>query len=277
MSKSPFVGQKQADVAMFGNAGKRTFFSASFSIFSSKSEKKPNNRYFHQEYETYDLLNERDVPVEVVFHRIHGGSPKEVAQNGFSGRKDLPKTSLKAYVALNMPYPGFGGTSQTEHALDFAKNGANNKKNYLYSSLNPNKKISILNMLHLEVDDVNESNIKQKMSEMEVMALGDIGSEFILYATDDFENFSKGLPVKNLLSDYNPDVPKTYTKNDVVSPASILLHLAKTGNTSIIAKGIEAKIFTQKDLVELSKRSNCTELADYLQASCEENQMFAHA
>ncbi len=218
-------------------------------------------------YDKFKLLTNVKVPEkEVVWHRIHGEDPESVSKNGFKGRKHLPVNNLKSYVALNTPFGGFGGTVSADDAYEFFKKGANNKKNYCYSSINPNPKVSIPAFIRENSDDITESSTTSKMNEMEVMALGDVGSEFILYATgeEDLQHFFKGIEVENLMSRYNPKLPATYKKSDVESPASVLLHLVTKGCTDIITEGIKKNLFSVNEMVELAKQPKYSDLSNYL-------------
>ncbi|HHT0591766.1 TPA: hypothetical protein ACTXXA_000719 [Legionella anisa] len=229
-------------------------------LFFKCDKKKVLNKYSN-----FQLLTDVHVPAtEVVWHRIHGECPREVAKEGFRGRKKLPVDNLKSYIGLNTKFGGFGGTICTEKALEFAKKGANNLKNFLYSSINPNKKISIPAFIRQTTDELSESTATSKIGEMEVMALGDVTPEFIFYATDEFDKFAEGEEVENLLHCVNPNLPSLYRSSDVATPASILLHLAKTGNMGIIAEGIEKQIFDVEEMSQLAQQPEYSKLATLL-------------
>ncbi|HHT0591767.1 TPA: hypothetical protein ACTXXA_000720 [Legionella anisa] len=217
-------------------------------------------------YSDYKLLTELDVPAtDVVWHRIHGEAPEVVGKEGFGGREDFPTDNLKSYIAFNTEFGGFGGTVSTDKAIEFAKKGANNSKNYLYSSVNPNVKISIPAFIRETTDTVSESTIASKIGEMEVMVLKDVAPGFIFYATDDLEKFARGEEVENLMHRINPQLPPTYKSSDVVTPASILLHLAKTGCTSIIVEGIKKQVFNMEDILQLAKQPEYSALSSCLE------------
>lgn len=221
-------------------------------------------------YDKYKLLTSVTVPEkDVVWHRIHGECPESVAKDGFKGRKDLPTNNLKSYVALNTPFGGFGGTVSADDAYEFYKKGANNIKNYCYSSINPNPKLSIPAFIRENADDVAESSTTSKISEMEVMALGDIGAEYIVYATgeDDLEKFFSGIEVENLMSRYNPKLPPRYKKSDVESPVSVMLHLIKTGCVEFLTESVKKGVYSVAEMVELAKQPLYSELSDYLKGA----------
>ncbi|QLZ69136.1 hypothetical protein FOLKNPGA_01918 [Legionella sp. PC1000] len=217
-------------------------------------------------YSDYKLLTEIDVPATgVVWHRIHGEAPEVVGKEGFGGREDFPTDNLKSYIAFNTAFGGFGGTVSADKAIEFAKKGANNSKNYLYSSVNPNVKISIPAFIRETTDELSESATASKINEMEVMVLKDVAPEFIFYATDDLEKFARGEEVENLMHRINPELPRTYKSSDVVTPSSILLHLAKTGCTTIIAEGIKKQVFNMKEMLQLAKQPEYAALSEYLE------------
>lgn len=217
-------------------------------------------------YSNYQLLTEIDVPAtSVAWHRIHGESPKDVTKDGFSGREDFPKDNLKSYIAFNTKFGGFGGTISIAKALEFAQNGANNISNYLYSSVNPNKKISIPAFIRETADMISESTTTSKICEMEVMAVGSIPAECIFYATNELDKFAKNEEVENLMHRTNSKLPATYKRSDVDTPAAILLHLIKTGCTSIIETGIKNKSFDLEEMKLLAKQPEYSKLAIFLE------------
>ncbi|WP_454780781.1 hypothetical protein [Legionella sp. WA2022007384] len=224
-----------------------------------------NSVSFSSPYSDFKLVTDTHVPAtDVVWHRVHGETSEAVIKDGFGGREGLPIDNLKSYIAFNTEFGGFGGTVSIEKALEFAQNGANNVKNFIYSSVNPNKKISIPAFIREMTDMLSESVTASKINEMEVMALGDIKPEFVFYATDDLDNFARGEEVNNLMHSVNPKLPATYRSSDVVTPASILLHLAKTGCTSIITACVQKQIFNIEDMIQLAKQPEYSELSNFL-------------
>ncbi|KTD75629.1 hypothetical protein [Legionella waltersii] len=220
---------------------------------------------FSRPYSDFQLVTDKHVPAtDVVWHRVHGQVSEAVFKDGFSGRENLPTDNLKSYIAFNTKFGGFGGTVSIEKAVEFAKSGANNIKNFVYSSVNPNQKISIPAFIREMTDTISESATASKINEMEVMALGDIEPEFVFYATDDLENLARGNEVENLMHRANPKLPATYRSSDVATPASILLHLAKSGCTDIIAEFVQKQLFSVDDLVQLAKQTGSSELSGCL-------------
>ena len=200
--------------------------------------------------DTFILFN-KYIPKSALWMRLDSRAPVHLFKNGgFTGRANFPTNNLNSYVGFNTAFGGWGGVASFAHAYQFANQQGSD--HFLYVTLNSNNKLSVPAHVR-ELDYESGGQAHKKITEMEVIVVGDVSSDKLIVATDELHKLESGADVSNALYELDNSLPKMFNKDDIVSNETIIFKL--------IRDNCDRKLFDLIDNGDIELKGNYAEYA----------------